>query len=83
MTATVTLADRRLPLPVADETQIRQIVEARATGNHAAEFRVRRPSPDGRKRVTVFRAGDVEAINVNGLDLTDLGSPVSTRAVAA
>lgn len=79
MTATITLADRRDPLPVTDETQLRAIVTAVATKS-GGQFRVRRSSPDGRRRVVVFTADRVDAICANGVDLTDYASPVSYAA---
>lgn len=82
MTATITLADRRLPLPVHDETQLRHIVTAVATGANVT-FRVPRPSPDGRRRLVVFTTADVTGVNANGVDLTDLPDPASVLAVTA
>ncbi len=78
MTATITLQDRRLDLPISDEQQLRHIVAAVANGT-GEQFRVRRPSPDGRKRMVVFTTDKVVAINANGLDLTDYASPVTYR----
>ncbi len=82
MTATVTLHDRRLPLPVADETQLRDIVTAVVTGANRT-FRVPRPSPDGRRRLVVFTTADVAGINANGVDLTDLPDPASVLGQVA
>ncbi len=82
MTATITLNHRRLPLPISDEQQLRDIATAVATGTQK-QWRVRRPSPDGRKRLTVFSTADVTGIDANGINFTDLPAPVGTTAVAA
>jgi hypothetical protein len=41
------------------------------------------PTPDGRKVVTVFTTSDVVAIDADGINFTDLPSPVSRGEVAA
>jgi len=82
MTATITLQNRRHVLPIHNEAQMRLIADAVA--NQTGEtFRVRRPTPDGRKVVTVFTTSDVVAIDANGINFTDLPSPVSVGEVAA
>lgn len=89
MTATVTIDGRRLPLPVADPVKVREIADAVAVWTQRgvdAQLRVARPkpTPNARRVETVFRASQVAAISANGIDLTDVPSPLGTvEAVAA
>ncbi len=70
MTATITIGTQKVT--TGNEEIVQAIREARARSDFGAKFRLRRPSPDGRKIVVRFTAADVVAINANGIDLTDL-----------
>lgn len=84
MVATITLADRQVPLPIHDETLLRRIIDAVALQS-GETFRVPRPAPtrNARRVVTVFTTAQVTGINANGVDLLDAPNPTSVVGVAA
>lgn len=86
MTATLTLHNRPGTVTVHDEGVVRAIAATVAywtrTG-HDTQFRVRRPSPSRHvRRTLVFRVSQVDSLNANGVDLTDLPSPIATAGLA-
>lgn len=88
MTATLTIHGRHDgPVTIHDEDTVRAIAEAVTAFNvhgQDRQFRVRRPSPSKHiRRSTVFKASEVASLNADGVDLTDLGSPVVAGQVAA
>jgi hypothetical protein len=88
MTATLTLTDRPGTVTINDPTTVRQIAEAVAAHNRGEgdrQLRIPRPSPSQHiRRLIAFSASQVAALNADGIDLVDLGSPFAqAEAVAA
>lgn len=86
MTAKLTLKDRPGTVTVHDEATVRAVADAVAEFNRTgadAAFRVRRPSPRPHIRHSVkFQASEVASLNADGIDLTDLASPIRERVAA-
>ena len=79
MSATITLRHRDGTLTVTDNDTVRAIARAVETyerGGDDQQFRVRR----SRNLAVRFRASQVDSINANGIDLTDVKSPVEVAA---
>lgn len=86
--ATLTRCGQPGTITIHDEGTVRAIAAAVARhtrGDGDTQFRVRRPSPSRHvRRSVVFKASEVESLNANGVDLTDLPAPTSAgMAVAA
>ncbi len=69
MTATITIDGR--PATTHDDNLVRDVADAVAVGDTTRQFRMPRPSPNGRRRVLVFTAAQVDAINARGIALAD------------
>lgn len=83
MSATITLRHREGALVVRDADTIRAIaagVAAYNRGDGDQQFRVRRSA----NLAVRFKASEVDTLNADGIDLTDVGNPFApAEAVAA
>ncbi len=89
MTATLTRFNKPGTVTIHDEGTVRAIAAAVTRHNRIGDdtqFRVRRPSPSRHlRRSVVFKASEVATLNADGVDLTDLPTPIvaSPLGVAA